>query len=588
MNTSDLKAYAPKARKDFIAAVTRKAELLGLNPAHPGTVEQQGDVLLINGQAYPARIANQRARLATRIAQQGFAVVMEALAYTWFNRLVAIRYMELHGYLDHGYRVLSHPDGGTQPEILEHLVHLELPGLNRHQALEWKAAGNRDEDLYRAVLLAQCYALHTAMPFLFDAIDDVTELLLPEGLLRTDSLIRTLVTAIEEGSWQDVEIIGWLYQFYISEKKDQVIGKVVKSEDIPAATQLFTPNWIVKYMVQNSLGAQWLATYPDSGLKAQMAYYIEPAEQTDEVKAQLSAITPTSLNPEALTLIDPACGSGHILVEAYELFKAIYLERGYVLRDIPKLVLEKNLYGLDIDERAAQLTGFALMMKARADDRRLFERGVQLNVLALQDSTGFDAERLEQGVRLADYGLTLGDLTALKRLFEHAATFGSLIEVPEALAVKLPALRRLSETDSSDLFAQQALEQLAVLARQAESLAVRYDAVVSNPPYIGGRYLCPEMASFIKATYPRSKFDLFAASIERYLYLAEDRGSVGLMTPFTWMFLGSYEELRVLLLESKTINTLIHPEYHAIWSSAAKSLGSDQQFELRVVLSSQA
>lgn len=487
MNTSDLKAYAPKARKDFIAAVTRKAELLGLNPAHPGTVEQQGDVLLINGQAYPARIANQRARLATRIAQQGFAVVLEALAYTWFNRLVAIRYMELHGYLDHGYRVLSHPDGGNQPEILEHLVHLELPGMDRQQALEWKAAGNRDEDLYRAVLLAQCHALHTAMPFLFEAIDDATELLLPDGLLRTDSLIRGLVTAIDEASWQDVEIIGWLYQFYISEKKDQVIGKVVKSEDIPAATQLFTPNWIVKYMVQNSLGAQWLATYPNSGLKAQMAYYIEPAEQTDEVKAQLAAITPASLDPEALTLIDPACGSGHILVEAYELFKAIYLERGYVLRDIPKLVLEKNLYGLDIDERAAQLTGFALMMKARADDRRLFERGVKLNVMALQDSTGFDAERLAQGEKLASYGLTPGDLTGLKALFEHATTFGSLIQVPEVLAAKLPALRRLSETDGEDLFVLEALGQLAIQVQQAELLAARYDAVVANPPYMGSR-----------------------------------------------------------------------------------------------------
>ena len=200
--------------------------------------------------------------------------------------------------------------------------------------------------------------------------------------------------------WQEIEIIGWLYQFYISEKKDQVIGKVVKSEDIPAATQLFTPNWIVKYMVQNSLGAQWLATYPQSPLKGQMEYYIEPAEQTDEVKAQLAAITPSQLNPEELTLIDPASGSGHILVEAYELFKAIYLERGYRQRDVPQLILEKNLFGLDIDERAAQLTGFALMMKGRADDRRLFERGVKLNVMALVDSAGFDAEGLAKGVEL--------------------------------------------------------------------------------------------------------------------------------------------------------------------------------------------
>ena len=223
---------------------------------------------------------------------------------------------------------------------------------------------------------------------------------------------------------------------------------MVKSEDIPAATQLFTPNWIVKYMVQNSLGAQWLATYPQSKLKGQMEYYIEPAEQTDEVKAQLAAITPSTLNPEELTLIDPASGSGHILVEAYELFKAIYLERGYRQRDVAQLILEKNLFGLDIDERAAQLTGFALMMKGRADDRRLFERGVKLNVMALVDSAGFDAEGLAKGVELSDYGLKPGDLTELKRLFEHATTFGSLIQVPEGLAEKLPALKQLSEATS--------------------------------------------------------------------------------------------------------------------------------------------
>ena len=294
--------------------------------------------------------------------------------------------MELHGFLDHSYRVLSHPAAAAStsalPEILEQAQHVELPGLDRARVIELKMDGTQDETLYRELLLAQCRALHQAMPFLFEPVDDETELLLPDRLLQTDSLIRALVSAIPEADWQPIEIIGWLYQFYIAEKKEQVIGKVVKSEDIPA-TQLFTPNWIVKYMVQNSLGAQWLATYPDSPLKSQMAYYIEPAEQTPEVQAQLDAITPDSLDPEALTLMDPACGSGHILVEAYELFKAIYLERGYRLRDIPKLILEKNLFGLDIDPRAAQLAGFALMMKAREDDRRVLERGVGLNVMAL-------------------------------------------------------------------------------------------------------------------------------------------------------------------------------------------------------------
>ena len=332
--------------------------------------------------------------------------------------------MELHGYLDHGYRVLSHPEGLPHPEILDRAADVDLPGLDRAKAIELKLDGTQDEELYRLLLLAQCNALHQAMPFLFEPIGGADELLLPANLLHTDSLIRQLVESIEEELWQDIEIIGWLYQFYISDKKDQVIGKVVKSEDIPAATQLFTPNWIVKYMVQNSLGAQWLATYPQSPLKGQMEYYIEPAEQTDEVNAQLAAITPSQLDPEELTLIDPASGSGHILVEAYELFKAIYLERGYRQRDVAQLILEKNLFGLDIDERAAQLTGFALMMKGCSDDRWLFERGVKLNVMSLVDSARFDAEVLAKGVELLDYGLQPSYLMELKRLFEHATTFG--------------------------------------------------------------------------------------------------------------------------------------------------------------------
>ena len=508
MNTSKIKAYAPKARRDFIEAVTRRAAKFGITEKAIAPVEEKGELILIKGEAFPKKIGAQRRKLEERIKQHGFQQVMEAAAYTWFNRLAAIRYMELHDYLDHSYRVLSpSPHRGEGRGEGASLKSSNTPSMSicrastKTDVIELKLDGTKDEELYRDLLLAQCHALHQAMPFLFEAIDDETELLLPDNLLQTDSLIRELVTAIPEEDWQEVEIIGWLYQFYISEKKDQVIGKVVASEDIPAATQLFTPNWIVKYMVQNSLGAQWLATYPDSSIKGQMEYYIEPAEQTDEVKAQLKAITPDTLNPEELTLIDPACGSGHILVEAYELFKAIYLERGYRQRDVPQLILEKNLFGLDIDQRAAQLTGFALMMKGRADDRRLFERGVKLNVMALVDSAGFDAEGLAKGVELADYGLKPGDLTELKRLFEHATTFGSLIQVPEGLAAKLPALKQLSEATSQDLFVSDALKRLGPLVQQAELLAVQYDAVVANPPYMGSKFHVPALKKFLKDHY---------------------------------------------------------------------------------------
>ena len=385
MNKAKLKTYAPQARKDFIAAVTQRANLLGLSESagrfEALPAERRGDVVLIAGREWPARVAQQRDRLVRRVQRDGFAYTMEAVAYTWFNRFAALRFMELHDYLGHGHRVLSSATAGGLPDILAHAADLaasrELPGLDAAHIAELKLAGNKDGELYRLLLVAQCNALSAAMPFLFERIDDETELLLPDNLLRTDSVIAKLVAEIPEEDWAEVEIIGWLYQFYISEKKDQVIGKVVKSEDIPAATQLFTPNWIVQYLVQNSVGRLWLMANPTSTLKAEWPYYIEPAEQTPEVNAQLDALIQTrmaedggSLNPESITVLDPACGSGHILVEAYALLKGIYLERGYRQRDIPRLILEKNLYGLDIDDRAAQLAGFALLMKARADDRR--------------------------------------------------------------------------------------------------------------------------------------------------------------------------------------------------------------------------
>ena len=561
MNRNKLEAYAQKARRDFIAAVTDRAAFYGLTGRSIEPVVEQGDVALIGTHAFPRNVAGPRKRLEEQIRRDGFEQVMEAMAYTWFNRFAAIRYMELHGYLDHGYRVLSHPEGRDQPEILEHVADVDLPGLDREKAVELKLDGSKDEELYRLLLKAQCNALHKAMPFLFERIGDETELLLPANLLHTDSLIRQLVEGIDESAWGQIEIIGWLYQFYISEKKGQVIGKVVASEDIPAATQLFTPNWIVKYLVQNSLGTQWLATYPHSQLKGQMDYYIEPAEQSDEVKAQLATITPSTLNPEALTLIDPASGSGHILVEAYELFKAIYLERGYRQRDVAQLILEKNLFGLDIDGRAAQLTGFALMMKGRADDRRLFERGVKLNVMALVNSTGFDAERLAQRAKLVDYGLAPSDLTALKRLFEHAATFGSLIQVPQGLAAKLPGLKQLSELASQDLFESDALRRLAPLVRQAEMLAAQYDAVVANPPYMGSKFHTPVLKKFLKDHYKGYEKDKFSAFIDRDLAFSKPYGRLGFMSPFVWMFISSHEHMRTRLIDEETITSLIQLEY---------------------------
>ena len=574
METSNIKSYAPKARLEFMDAVAKRLNTFGISINKKGELQVteaiiQGSVLQISDNNFDSKLAPARQRLVQKSEQLGYAQLVEQVAYTWFNRLCAIRYMEIHGYLGHGFRVLSHPNGDKRFEILDHAQDAaEDLGLDRDRIIDLMLAGDKNEELYRELLLGQCHKLHEAMPFLFESLNDETELLLPDNLTRTDSILRGLVDGIPEEDWQQVEVIGWLYQFYISEKKDQVIGKVVKTEDIPAATQLFTPNWIVKYMVQNSLGAQWLATYPESPLKAQMEYYIEPAEQTDEVNAQLKAITPESLNPEELTLIDPASGSGHILVEAYDLFKAIYLERGYRQRDIAQLVLEKNLFGLDIDQRAAQLTGFALMMKGREDDRRLFERGVKLNVMAMVDSTNLDVDTLVHGVDLAQQNLTAEDLTTLKDLFEHATTFGSLIQVPQNLAEKLQALKQLSETNSQDMFVKEVLEHLAPLVMQAEILIAEYDVVVANPPYMGGSGMNSLVKQFSKDYFPKSKSDLFAVSTERFMLFAKQFGFVGLMTPFTWMFLKSYEALRNLVTENMTIRSLIQPEYHAFFESA--------------------
>jgi hypothetical protein len=555
VNTAALKTFAPAMRRQLIEAVGRKLDLL-LHQASADTLTTAA-----------GPIEELRLQEATNRQE-----LLERVAYSWFNRLAAVRYLDARGWHPFGARVLiPQTESETQPELLKllrsgslpaelqpHTDEARLQGLLDGRLPTAQAGSDPQGEVYRELILAVCRSYHQLLPNLFEGLDDASELLLPDDLLSDGSIAGGFRHQISDSDCEDVEIIGWLYQFYISEKKDQVIGKVVKSEDIPAATQLFTPNWIVKYMVQNSLGAQWLATYPASALKGQMEYYIEPAEQTDEVKAQLAAITPDALNPEELTLIDPACGSGHILVEAYELFKAIYLERGYQQREIPQLILEKNLYGLDIDERAAQLTSFALMMKGRGDGRRLFERGIQLNVMALVNSDGLDVEALANAINLADHGLKLADLVELKQLFEHATTFGSLIQVPERLAEKLPALRRLSELKGQDMLAVEGLKTLELLVRQAELLAARYDAVVANPPYMGSKFYCSLLKKFANAIYPEGKADLYGAFTIRNILLTKRFGNIGMITIPSWMFLSSFEELRKFIFREAPIASLVY------------------------------
>ena len=365
MNHTALNSYAPQARRDFIQAVTDRAAFYGVTAARIEPITVKGDVAIIGGRAFPASVVAKRKKLLNRIERDGFNQTMEALAYTWFNRFVAIRFMELHGYLEHGYRVLSHPDPTkTIPEILELAEHVDLPGLRKEKVIDLKLDGNKESELYRMLLLAQCHALHSAMPFLFEDIDDETELVLPENLLHSDSIIRKLVAASDPEDWQEVEVLGWLYQFYISERKDEVMARktVVPTEDIPAVTQLFTPHWIVRYLVENSLGRLWLLNRPGSKLREHMPYYIEGDAEADFLKVT---------KPEDIRLLDPACGSGHMLTYAFDLLFLIYEEEGYIPDEIPGLILRHNLHGLEICPRAAQLANLALVFKGRGKSQPL-------------------------------------------------------------------------------------------------------------------------------------------------------------------------------------------------------------------------
>ncbi|MDR6184164.1 BREX-1 system adenine-specific DNA-methyltransferase PglX [Acinetobacter baylyi] len=569
MNTSNIKKYAPQARNDFIEAMRKQAAKYGITADSILPAEQKGDLLLIGDQVFPLSVMKSRDKLIKRIQTSSFEQTVDYIAYSWFNRLCAIRYMECKGLLDHGRRVLSSADGSAGlPQILEECLDIDLPGLDASRVAELKLDGNKDEELYRELLLAQCHALNQVMPLLFEQVSDESELLLPDNLTKTDSLIRDLVSSIPEEDWSDVQIIGWLYQFYISEKKDQVIGKVVKSEDIPAATQLFTPNWIVKYLVQNSVGRLWMMAHPESTLASSWEYYIQPAEQSNEVNAQLKQLINLrisedgdTLNPESITVLDPACGSGHILVEAYDCLKAIYLERGYRSRDIPRLILENNLYGIDIDTRAAQLASFALLMKAREDDRRLFSNPPKLNIIALQ---GSQPERLDAFSQdLASTDIAQADLKDLLDLFEHASTLGSLIQIPQAFAKKLPDLEAKLNTasESGDIFAQQSAQELLPLVQQAKLLDQQYDAVIANPPYMSNKYLNPNLKTYLKKNYQGYEKDLFSAFMIRDLQLTKESGQLGFMSPFVWMFISSYENLRAHFIDQATITSLIQLEY---------------------------
>lgn len=558
INKSQLKTYAANAREDFIQAVKEKAAKFGIFADHIVPAKEENDFLIIDNLTYSRQFASAYKKVLNKIKQYGYEEAMNEIAYTWFNRMIALRYMELNKFLSHGLKVI----GNERPEVLTSAEHLDLPGLNKSYVETLILNGNKDEELYAYLLKTQLSALNKSMPFLFEKIDDETNLLIPDNLLAKDS-IRAKMVELDESNFEQIEVVGWLYQFYISEKKDTLMaaGKAYNKEDIPAVTQLFTPNWIVKYMVQNSLGAKWLETYPSSSIKNKMEYYIEPATQDADVQKELDKLKEERINPEEIKILDPACGSGHILVEAYDLLKEIYMDRGYNKRDIPALILKNNLYGIDIDKRASQLASFALAMKACEDNPRLMNEEISPNIICMEESNNLNAQDITQNIlQNTKIDINPSIVSGLLDNFYNAKTYGSLIKVDETVYKSLHKIDVLinEATLSKDLFRQTAAEELKHFATMARYLGQKYDCVIANPPYMGSKGQNAQLKGFASQNFPNSKSDLFAMFMEHGFNLIKPSGYNAMVTMQSWMFLSSFELMRLHLLENRLLTSMAH------------------------------
>ncbi|MED4182082.1 BREX-1 system adenine-specific DNA-methyltransferase PglX [Priestia megaterium] len=563
MNKTELKNFAVFARRDLLEKVALRAKIFGIDEKNSLTIDEQFGQLVINGNIYPLQMKTAFQSLASQLKTKGYEQLIEEVAYTWFNRIIAIRYMEVNEYLPERVNVLSSNTGKIEPDILSQF---ETMDLNIDVAtIKDLIRQGETEDSYRKLFIAQCNSLNSILPFMFEKIQDYTELLLPDFLLDSESVINTLVSneALTK-SFTEVEVIGWLYQFYNSEPKDKVFANLKKNRkiekyDIPAATQLFTPKWIVQYMVENSLGQLWLESNPDSFLKESMSYYIEPVEQEEKMKQKLEQIQYKNVNLEEIRIIDPCVGSGHILVYTFDLLYQMYEEAGYPSGDIPQLILEKNLFGLDIDDRAAQLASFALIMKAREKSRRIFRKQIQLNVFAIQDSNLLDKKGIS--MLLGQNEKEKEEMFSIIETFINAKNFGSIIVPPELDYIKyLNRIERLEEEQLS-VETYQAYEQLPEvqhLLKQAMLLGSKYDIALTNPPYMGAKGFNKILNDYVKNHYPTSKYDLYAVFIERLFIFLKENGFNATINQHSWMFLGSYEKLRRNIINNSTIYSMVH------------------------------
>lgn len=554
MNKNAIKSFAMKARRDLIARVSQRALKYGISEKETGNPEDD----VVNGYVLSYTEKKQRAGLIHQIQEKGYEQVIEEVAYTWFNRFSALRFMEVNGYLPSRIRVFTDENNAFKPQILTESIHMDLPGLDIDKVYAYKEANDNDE-LYKYLLITQCNALNSILPIMFQKIVDYTELLFPDNLLRESSVVHQMIELIPEEDWKDaVQIIGWLYQYYNSEKKDDVFAALksnvkISKENIPAATQLFTPDWIVRYMVENSLGRLWIEGHPDDELKAQWKYYLEEAEQTTEVQEQLKVIREgyKALKPEDILCIDPCSGSGHILVYMFDVLIQIYGAYGVDTRTAVASIIKNNIFGLDIDDRAAQLAYFSVMMKARQYDRRFFSRGIQPHVYAIEESNHVDKGIVNYFCN-GDAKLTAAMDTILRELHD-AKEYGSILTMTKqdwsALYARFDEIRA-----NADLRSDVAQRELLPLVRIAETLAQKYDVVVTNPPYMGSSNMDPRLSRFVKKNYPDSKSDLFAVFIEVCGKMLKANGLQGMITQHAWMFLSSFEKLRKKLQQKSLIN----------------------------------
>lgn len=546
MDTKELEKFCPWARIRLIDEVRQRCYAYGLDDA--GREEFNRDATIVKGTVLSAPERSQRSELYRRIEHDGYARFCEEMAYTWFNRFAAIRYMEVQGYLPCGVRMLSSYCETSEydsfsPDCLRMPTELDLPGLERDRVFDLVAAAD-DEALFRLILVAQMNELAECLPAIFGRVGTADALLLPTRLLDCgeEGVLCALVERVKRNTWENVESLGWMYQFYNSEVKDAFFKSKAKEtpDTIGPATQLFTPNWIVRYLVQNSLGRLWMLNNPGSPLRDDMEYYIEPdTEHEDFIKIE---------GPEDISLCDPACGSGHILVYAFELLVKMYLERDYRMRDIPGLILSKNLHGMEIDPRAAQIAGLALAMCAREMDRRFFGRGVQADVAVLE-SVVLEEDDIPQGAALAKKK-DLVDALA------HLDEIGSLLVPSEGDLAALHEAIELTGTDG--LFDGTSKNKLECALKACEALARRHDCVVANPPYMGSSSFGPFMSKWVKKNYPDVKSDLCTCFIERGFGLARECGYSAMVTMSSWMFLSSFEAMRYRILDNKSIVSMCY------------------------------